>query len=262
MKSAILILTLAVSAGVHAQEWVSVGAARSAAPSAPSNLTDSSGRASFAAPAQKSSSSSNELVGELSMQVEALQQEVASLRGQLEEQNHQIQRMRDEQQQRYLDLDRRLSVLLTATPSTPASAAPAAVAISADAKAVPKDAGEAYQQAMSLVREKKYPEASAAFEHFVKAYPKDALVGNALYWSGEVWLVRGENEKALAQFQKIVAEHPGHDKAADATYKAGVTLHRLGKTAEAKVWLKKVIDTYTGKADSTVKLARAYLDKL
>lgn len=263
MKTAVPILTLVLAAGVQAQEWVSVGASRAAAPAVQTTLTDSSERARLAVPSPQAPVDQSGLVAELSMQVEQLQQEIALLRGRVEEQDHQLQQMREEQQQRYLDLDRRLSVLMTqpvAARTEPAAttSAPAAPAVTAPAQ----NAGDAYRQAMALVQEKKFPEASEAFDRFVQQYPQDALVGNALYWSGEVWLVRGDTDKALQQFRTVVSDFPGHDKAADATYKIGVTLHRQGKDADARSWLQKVIDTYAGKADATVRLARSYLEKL
>lgn len=264
MKAVILTLALAAVAGAHADEWVSVGATRGVAPASSSSLTDSSSRAGMAAPVNlPATSADNALVSELALQMEQMQQELAVLRGRVEEQDHQIKRMRDEQQQRYLDLDRRLSALLsTPVAATPAVSTAAPSAAPSAATAPVADAAEAYQQAMTLVREKKFTEASAAFDGFIKTYPQDPLTGNALYWSGEVWLVLGDLDKALQQFRRVVNDHPGHDKEADASYKIGVTLHRQGNTAEAKVWLQRVIDRFTGKADGTVRLARSYLDKL
>lgn len=259
MKAIILLTTLLINGSVFADEWVSVGAARTVAPAANSPLTDSSARALIATPSVPQAMNNSSLVGELSLQMEQMQQELAVLRGRVEEQENQIRRMRDEQQQRYLDLDRRLSALLNASPATAAVTAAAAVATPVQNTG---NAAEAYQQAMTLVREKKFPEASEAFERFIKTYPQDPLTGNALYWAGEVWLVLGDLDKALRDFKKVVNDLNGHDKEADASYKIGVTLHRQGNTAEARVWLQRVIDRFTGKADGTVRLARSYLDRL
>ena len=260
MKAFILTLALAISAGAYADEWVSVGAARAVAPAAQSTLTDSSSRATFAAPVRSGGADSSALVEELAIQMEQMQQELAVLRGRVEEQDHLIKRMNDEQQQRYLDVDRRLSVLINSpSPSSSVTSSPAALSASYPASS---NSADVYQQAMVLVREKKFQEASAAFDSFIQTYPQDPLAGNAYYWSGEVWLVLGDLDKALQQFKKVVASYSGHDKEADATYKIGVTLHRQGKTADARVWLQRVIDRFTGKADGTVRLARSYLDKL
>jgi TolA-binding protein len=50
--------------------------------------------------------------------VEMLQQEVQQLRGQVEELNYNLGRLKEDQKQRYLDLDRRIVSLSTAAPVT------------------------------------------------------------------------------------------------------------------------------------------------
>ncbi len=252
MKALTLLMALALTGGAHAEEWLSVGATM--APQATKKQTsDASQQATMASAAPTASNKgSSGIVSELSARVEQLQQEVEMLRGRVEEQDNSLKRLQEESQTRYLDLDRRLAALVK-TPSSATADNSASLGESADAL---------YQRAMSFIRDKKYPEASDAFERFITSYPKDPLISNALYWSGEVWLVRGELDRALAQFKRVVKEFPNSEKAADATYKVGVTLHRQDKTAEAKVWLKKVIVNYQGKADSTVRLAKAYLEKI
>lgn len=257
MKSVVLTFTLAViAASVNADDqWVSVGAARPVAPATQNTPVDSSARAAVTAAANTIPSAvpvaSSGLLSEMSMQMEQMQQEIAELRGRVEEQDNLIRRLTQEQQERYLDLDRRMAALLAGGASV---ASPVA--------AVKESPADAYKHAMTLVREKKFAEANVAFNDFVKNYPQDPLVGNALYWSGEVYLVQSDLDKALASFRKVVTQYPDHDKAADATYKVAITLHKQGDVAQAKVWLQKVIDLYTGKADGTVRLAKSYLAKL
>lgn len=251
MKALTLLMALTLTGGAHAEEWLSVGATM--APQATKKQTsDVSQQATMASAAPTvSNKDSSGIVSELSARVEQLQQEVEMLRGRVEEQDHLIKRLQEEGQTRYLDLDRRLAALVK-SPSTAA----------ADNSSAGEGSDALYQRAMGFIRDKKYPEASDAFDRFITSFPKDPLLSNALYWSGEVWLVRGELDRALVQFKRVVKEFPSSEKAADATYKVGVTLHRQDKTTEAKVWLKRVIDNYQGKADSTVRLARAYLEKI
>jgi len=64
----------------------------------------------------------------------------------------------------------------------------------------------------------------------------------------------------LTRFMAVINDHPEHLKVPDAMYKVGYTLDRQGKTAEAKGWMKKVVDQYQGKADTVVRLAKNYLD--
>ncbi len=256
MKALVLTVLAATAASAFADDgWVSVGAAKAVAPAVPSASVDTSSQAVIAPSARTVSSAgaSSGLVSELYLQMEQMQQEIAMLRDQVEAQNHQISRMKQEQQDRYLDLDRRLSAMMNAAPVSNT------VAAGADAAPV-MSAADAYKQAQKLMYEKKYQEANEAYLAMAKQYPQEPLAVNALYWSGEIYLLQGELEKALASFRQVVDNHADHQKVPDATYKVGYTLDKQGKTADARVWMKKVVDQFTGKADTAVRLAKNYLD--
>ncbi len=80
---------------------------------------------------QAQSQQGNELVLSLYNQLEALQQEVQTLRGMVEEQSNQLRRLQADQRDRYIDVDRRLSEL------TGAGAAPPALTPGATTPAAP-----------------------------------------------------------------------------------------------------------------------------
>lgn len=259
MKPYILISALVLSAGAYAQDWVSVGAATEVAPSTESPLIDSSSQVQVVGlPSDNRQFGS--LEAELSWQVEQLQQEIALLRGLVEQQEYQLGQLQAESQQRYLDLDQRVAQLYLAKPNTEAK--PQADARAKAPETSTNDPEQAYQAAMTLVREKKYAEAAQAFKQFITDYPNHELLGNALYWLGEVRLVEGNHAEALKQFKRVVTDYPQHSKAADSAYKIGVTLYRQEQTAKAKQWFEKVVEQYTGKADATVNLAKSYLQRI
>lgn len=248
--------------------WVSVGSTQVVAPAqkptrntgssqsqSPTNSLPQAGDASLpqlsgAIP----SDTSPGLVNELLAQVEQLQQEVAMLRGKVEEQAIRQQMLEQSQQDRYLDLDRRLTQLTTQPPATATGPVAAATPL--------PPASEAYRDAMELVRAKKFNDAAKAFDEFSVNYPDDALVANAMYWAGEVYLIDNKLDLAAERFSQVVETYPGHSKTADATYKLGVTLDRQGKKDEARQVLSRVISQFAGKADGTVALAKSYLDKM
>jgi TolA-binding protein len=87
--------------------------------------------------AQPQASGNNDLVDSLYSQVEALQQEVQTLRGIVEEQGYQQKRLQTEQRDRYLDIDRRLSAMSPAAP-LPAGVAPASPAGAANTPVLPR----------------------------------------------------------------------------------------------------------------------------
>lgn len=224
----------------------------------------------------RTSSSSN--AAEMLYQLELLQQEVQELRGIVEEQAYQINRMREEQRDRYLDLDRRITILnqsstqvkSKAQPAAPVSAAPqpapsgtpykpASTTSSAPEPAVTSAAkGEekaAYQAAFGMVRSKEYSKAAGAFDQLIKDYPNGKYTGNAYYWLGEVQLVESKPEEALKAFGALLNQYPSHRKAADAKYKQGKIYLQLGDKARAKQLLQSVVDQHAG--SSAAKLAEA-----
>jgi tol-pal system protein YbgF len=185
--------------------------------------------------------------------VEAMQQEIAELRGTVEVQSHTIEMLQKQQQQRYLDLDRRMAELMSKS-SAPTS--------SDDGKPDALSADELYASAMSFIKKKDFAQALKQLDVFAKTYPQHTLAANAFYWSGEVQLVEGNFDLAIRQFKTVVDHHPKHNKAADSHYKLAVSYDRSGDAVKAKEMLQQVIKQYPGISDSAVRLAERYLGRL
>lgn len=90
-----------------------------------------------------------------------------------------------------------------------------------------------YNYAFSLLRQADYDAAEAAFQEFLTMHPNGDLSGNAYYWLGETFYVRNNYQQAAINFLKGYQQFPESTKAPDNLLKLGVTLSRLGKTAEA-----------------------------
>lgn len=230
-------------------------------------LQTDSGSASVQQPYYAGSSGGN---GEMLMLLQQLQDEVRSLRGMVEQQQYQIQRMEQDQRDRYRDLDRRISqggqapALNSTTAHAGASDASIASGTSAPlaplpaADSTPTDA-QAYQAAFALVRQKSFAKALQAFTDFIQLYPDSARVPNAYYWIGEVNLAEQTLEPAKVAFQKVVADYSEHRKASDATYKLGVIYHQMGDAENAK---KMFLQTQSRYPDSSAAgLAQDYLKR-
>lgn len=248
---------------------------------APVPVVELSGRAAAAAPSGAATAG----VSDLFAQVQALQEEIRNLHGQLEEQSHQIQLLQQQQKDNYLDLDGRLSAVITGgaaatdratapstppvpadrmlAPAAPLGGSPAPVAAPAGAAAAPLAApatrqGEqaAYEAAYEQLKQGKMDDAQADFQTFVTTYPGSSYVPNALYWMGEIGLVKNDTQGALAQFNRVVDSYPAHPKAADAHYKLGTLYTQLNDKAKARAHLEKAILA----GGSVAALAQRYLD--
>lgn len=223
---------------------------------------------------------------ELYRQLQSLQEEVMQLRGLVEEQSHQLQELRQQSLDRYMDLDRRLIGGAAAVPpaAAPAAGAPplatgiepinaqqppqapasaASATAAAPAQAAPAGEQDAYKQAYAKLKGQQYTVAIQSFDAFIKDYPSSELIPNAHYWLGELHLVESpQNLNAADQsFAKLLSDFPQHAKAPDALYKQGKIAFMRGDKAKAKKLMQRVIDEYGASGSSAPQLAKQFIDE-
>lgn len=92
---------------------------------------------------------------------------------------------------------------------------------------------EQYSRAFSLLRQAQYNEAEQALSAFVAQHPDDPLAGNAKYWLGETYYVRGDYQQSAVIFAEGYQQYPDNSKAPDNLLKLGMSLGALGNTADA-----------------------------
>jgi tol-pal system protein YbgF len=231
---------------------------------------------------------SSDATAELYNQVLQLQEEVRQLRGQVEEQSEQLRQLKQQRLDDYIGLDRRISALGggAQAPSSPGGEAPPAGpmddqsmssgempddAIRADVAPTPPPTphasvpvqGEepAYQAAYELVRNRRFPEATTAFNDFLQRFPQGAMAGNAHYWLGELYLLEGDSDSARKQFESLVYQFPDNQKLADGMFKLGRIYHQQGDSARAKELLQRAANESENSGSSAPRLARAYLQE-
>lgn len=221
----------------------------------------------------------NQTLIDLASRLNQLQNEVQSMRGELEEQAHTIETLQKRQRDIYLDVDKRLSKLEEAkgasapqqsmgafvpAPNTPVSSVPPNAAIpgsavqsssssptgsatmstSTNAAGISKDERLAYERAFNFLKDGRYDLSVTAFRTFVKSYPNGAYTDNAQYWLGEANYVQRHFKEALAEFGKVVNNFPASPKRADALLKMGYTYQELGDLDNAKMSLNNVVQNY------------------
>ncbi|MEZ5558923.1 MAG: tol-pal system protein YbgF [Pseudomonadales bacterium] len=222
-----------------------------------------------AAPASSQGSSDTGRLSELFYQLQLLQQEVLELRGMVEEQGHQLERLGRDQQEQYLDLDRRVLALRNGspTPSVGATSAPTGQAGGSDAGTASTTAAsasaserDAYTNAFNLMKDRQFEASADAFNQLIVQYPNGMYTPNAFYWLGELYLAQTDNERARQSFAQVVNLYPDHQKVPDALYKLGVVYHRLGDVTKAREYLNQVISAYP--QSSAASLAQTYLAEL
>lgn len=151
-------------------------------------------------------------------QLQLMQEELMQLRGIVEEQDYQLQQLKQQQHDDYLQLDTRIAQLS------------GGAAIQMDDKSGDQ---EAYQQAYQLIQERNFKEAIIAFEAFCKDYPTSNRQANALYWLGELYIVDGQDDKARESFGVILNEHKDDRKYPEAVYKMATLDIQQGRKDKA-----------------------------
>jgi tol-pal system protein YbgF len=97
-----------------------------------------------------------------------------------------------------------------------------------------------YDAAFQSLREQKYDRAEAAFKQFLVRYKDDALAGNAQYWLGETYYVRGNYAEAAKVFATGYQKYPKSSKAPDNLLKLGLSLSQSNKQKEACLTLQQL----------------------
>lgn len=190
---------------------------------------------------------------QLQQQIEYLQQEVAQLRGQVEEQGYTQQQIVDRQRDIYQEIDKRMSQQ-PATPAVTAETPPA----TQEPAPVSLGEAEAYDKAVNLiVKERRYDDAIPEFERFVKAHPNSSYVPNAYYWLGQLLLGKSDFSRAKNYFAKVVNDFPDANKRADAMLGLGNVEQKLGNAKQAAKYFQQVIKEYP--SSQAAKLAKERL---
>ena len=86
-----------------------------------------------------------------------------------------------------------------------------------------------YERAYSFLLTKDYATAESTFESFLKQHPTHPLAGNAQFWLGETFFVRGQYRPAAAAFLRGYQDYGKGQKAPESLLKLAMSLNRLGQ---------------------------------
>jgi len=175
---------------------------------------------------------------DLANQIELLKAELAKLRGQLEVQIYEAESAKKRQTDFYTDLDGRVRKLETVQAETKSAAAAPLPEIDPAAEA--RD----YEAALSLFKVAKYREALAAFDNFIMAYPKSAVLPGAHYWAASAHLQLREFGKAGEMFAKMYQGWPNDAKAPDAMLGQANCLEQAGDTRGMRKAIETLVARY------------------
>lgn len=189
--------------------------------------------------------------------LQGLQQELQELRGQLELQAHEIDLLQQRQKValaenatlKMLEDEKTLSnpEISLPNPGTPAIIEAAATRTIPPARIRSNNPAEAqirYLAAYEFVKNKKYDEALAAFDTFIQEYGQNGYTANALYWTGEIQMIKKNYPEAIKNFETVVQQYPSSGKSAASLLKIGYALAASNRKTEARQRLQQVVRSW------------------
>ena len=190
---------------------------------------------------------SGSALSSLAGRVDALELQLRTLTGQVEEQGFRTRQLEEQLTQLRTDLQARLDRIETARePAGPPAATPSpAPAETSEAPAEPaaepaapaatpaSAAEEAYNAGYRLWNEHRYAEAQQALEAAATRYPSGRWTSWMRNMQGRAYLDDGKPATAARIFLANYQENPQGERAADSLYFLGQSLNRLERRAEA-----------------------------
>ena len=182
-----------------------------------------------------------------------LEQEIATLRNLIEENTYLIERYQELQQQRYLDLDKRLHNRLSEEIEY------LATEYLNGQQHNSTEEIDLYKGALELFEASRYAEALESFRELIISYPEGAYSADAYFWSGELYLVQQLFEDAREHYLVVVEKFIDHPRVADSLFKLGVLERALMNDQIANSYFSRVISEYpdTGAAELAKKSIEA-----
>jgi tol-pal system protein YbgF len=130
------------------------------------------------------------------------------------------------------------------------------------AKEAPKSSAEAsggYQEALELVKARKFDEAISKFESLLTGGIGNDLADNCHYWMGEANYAKKQYQEAIKHFE-MVMNYQKSEKTGDAHYMMAQSYERLGDKAKAKSEYETVVKDFP--TSSRVQTAKERAAKL
>lgn len=180
---------------------------------------------------------------QLQSSLQDLHEELQTLRGMVEVQQFELQKLKDLQQQQYADLDQRIKTGVSAT--APAAQLGTTVKAPAGVPGAVSDAEtKQYEAAYVMLTEQKYSAAIPALQAYIQDYPNGQYIASAYYWLGETQTIADDLDDAKKAFQTVIDKYPNSPKVVDASLKLAMVYEDGGQYDKALQLFEDVKQKY------------------
>lgn len=208
---------------------------------------------------ERISNAHSQLLTQLQQQLADSQRDIDMLRGQIQENQYQLNQVVERQRNIYQQLDGLNSGGASTTPqTTQADNNPTSTPTDTSSKG---DEKADYNAAVDIVlNSKDYDKAIVELNNFISNYPKSSYQSNANFWLGQMYYLKGNKDQAASTFATVVKNYPKSQKASEAFYKIGLIMQEKGQKDNAKAVYQQVIKQYPNSVGA--KSAQKQLDTL
>jgi tol-pal system protein YbgF len=123
-------------------------------------------------------------------------------------------------------------------------------------------ADELYNHAYKMVTTENFDEGQKAFEYFVAFHTQNPSVGNAYYWLGEIFYLRGQFKEAAARYLQGFKKNEGGSRAVENLLKLALSLQKIGMREEACTTVSKLMQDFPDANQNIKKRAETLREQL
>lgn len=175
--------------------------------------------------------------------IDALNQQISRLQGQLEVANHNVDMTQQRQKDLYADTDSRLRKLESGAPAAATDAAQSTSGAVAEAPASSSE-NKDLEAANGLLQASKFKESFDAYQKFLQTYPASTHAADAMYGLGFSQFSLKNYKAAIATQQKLLKQYPDSAKAPEASFNIANSQIQLADVDGAKKTLRDLISQY------------------
>lgn len=191
----------------------------------------------------------------LNNQIEALRQELAQLRGQVELLVNDQEQSQKRQKDFYVDLDSRLRKI-EAQAAQVGQVGASQPAAKVDTPVDPAQETRDYEGAINALRGGKHAEAALAFKQFIKTWPKSAFMPGAHFWLAASLMQARDFAGAKENYSRVAAIWPEDSLAPDALLGQASAEQGQGDAKAARATLERLVARYPASEAATTARQR------
>jgi tol-pal system protein YbgF len=171
--------------------------------------------------------------GETAAQLDALRQDVAKLRGLVEQVANDVATLQKRDKDLYADLDARLKKL-----------EPTAVTIEGRSVQIEREEQAAYDSALAQFRASDFRNAVGGLTAFLARYPQSVYAPAAQFWLGSSYYAIKDYKSAIVAQQALLDHYPDSGRAPDALLNVAASQIELNDRKSARATLNRVVADY------------------